>query len=1067
MDVKEIDNYLASPPAIFRLSLPVAPGVDNWHPGRTAIWSWVLGLGGGEVRVEFVKAKSSQEGGTMCRYSLVFHCACHHQQMMMVEYCEKAVPAVPTFLACEQLQRSASVPEMAATTTSVTTSAPSESTPAALSAAALQNITECSRSPDDHHVGTDGRRMTSHGSTEAASDAEGPLKLEDLDKIEAEINTMKEEVQTMRAAQRQQEPAVADQRPKRTYAEATKIPAPVSSRPATKMSSQSKLSTQEDIAQYPASSIPTMRTHAQAGSSKLPGPAAAESTPRIVARESPPVSATSETSSGSFAQATSSTGSESGTQQKYYDAAEHQQETTPSPDNPATAGKSPDKLSPHFAQPTQATTRRIDQTLRSKDSSPIKSSPEVSTGKSTKGKGKAPQLETDKRATQRQQKRTSLPEGWMPTQEQGGSAEKSMEAEQKRSDDTESLPAEQTQRGTPLRKKTSSYMSPTKSAQHRTVATIGQESPGRISPRVKARGLHIDTAIAAKSMTISPSSPLRAGANSSSDDAFFSPRSHLSSNSSSKGKSRSPKKTAMSQTQLLPSPIERPSSGMSMRPPMPLREVKNTVIIRRDSDEDLLDPIKEKLDKEDLLKRDSTQEQRSTGARRGSRGEMLKPVYDRLKRVEQSPELASRSIFKNRRPEGSDSERKRSHAYSASTPTFPSGSMLRGSVDPSNDPISRLITGLRGQSSAEIGKALAGDHQETWDTPSSSSQRPHQVVDPAIMYQGQKPRSSGITSPPQDSAILYQGGKPSNDVVSYQDPAERFSSGYMRIDDVLRRAGRLPEAQPSSLRATAGDFVPSFAPVFDPEPTFQYPQYQDDMWIQPDQVQGYYFGDPYENVQTSDPYGMAHSYDDYHQSPHATWHGASFQRGYDSSPPERHFAGIQDVNDIRLPAAKTAETPSVSPTSSDTSAPSSRQLSSRASSRWTITGKSRRVYLWTGSDGLEVGFNGHGPDAEHDPNSPVLYRNLRAKTKTIHLEAASFPRDHKAGMPVPPNAPKSMRQYAESMNLSKIPCLDIKWQGKYDQQTPAVSEVPGCCASCKEGDNQLHRIGGGIEIAQY
>lgn len=880
--------------------------------------------------------------------------------------------------------------------------------------------------------------MTSYGSTTAASDVEGRLKLDDLDTIEAEIDTMKAEVQTMRAAHSQQT-AVADQKSQRIRAEATRIPAPVSSYTGTKTSSLSEQSTKEEKTEYPASSIPTMRSYAQGGPSMLKGPAYRSPPAQPATSTSSPVSGVSDSAEGA-----SSSGSRSDTQQKYYDAAEYQHETTANPE--------PEKPSPHFALPTQATERRVGATLR-KDSSPAKSSPEVSPGKSKKGN--APQFETDKRAAQRQQKRTSLPEGWMSPQEQPGSTEKSMEAEQKRSDDAASSPAE------PLRKKTSSYMSPTKSAQHRNVATIGQESPRRMAPRLKARGLQINTSIAAKDTALSSRSPLRSGAITSSDEVFFSPRSHLSSNASSKRQSKSPKKTSALQDQLSPSLIESPSSAMRL--PVPLREVRNVVVIRRDSDEDLLDPIKEKLDKEDLLKRSPTQEQRSTGARRGSRGEMLKPVFARLEKVQKSPELAHRSIFKKRRPEGSAPERKGSHVHSASTPSFPSGGMLHGSKDPSNEPISRLITGLRGQSSAEIGKALAGEQHESSDLPSSSLQQPRQMVDPAILYQGHKPVSD-VNSPPHDPAILYQGRKPSSNTGSQGDPFMIFDTGYMRDD----AEGPMMRPQPSSLRATASDFVPSFAPVFSPEPTFQDPEYQDDLHWQTGQVQSPFVDDFYQN-QMSEPYSMAWPYVDHR--PYATWHGANFPRGYDYSTLDQlqqQIAGsFQGFDANQMYADSTAKTPSISPTSSDTSAPWSKQSSANASSRWTITGKGRRVYLWTGSDGLEIGFKGHGPDAEHDPNTPVLYRNLRQRTKTLHLEAASFPRDHKPGSQAPPDAPKLMRQFAERMRLSKIPCDDFHWKGKYDVDIPGATLVAGTCSSCKESDNQLHRIGGGIEIAQY
>lgn len=41
----------------------------------------------------------NEEGSTMCRYAYRFHSDCQHHSLVLVEYCEKAVPAVaPAFL---------------------------------------------------------------------------------------------------------------------------------------------------------------------------------------------------------------------------------------------------------------------------------------------------------------------------------------------------------------------------------------------------------------------------------------------------------------------------------------------------------------------------------------------------------------------------------------------------------------------------------------------------------------------------------------------------------------------------------------------------------------------------------------------------------------------------------------------------------------------------------------------------------------------------------------------------------------------------------------------------------
>jgi hypothetical protein len=157
------------------------------------------------------------------------------------------------------------------------------------------------------------------------------------------------------------------------------------------------------------------------------------------------------------------------------------------------------------------------------------------------------------------------------------------------------------------------------------------------------------------------------------------------------------------------------------------------------------------------------------------------------------------------------------------------------------------------------------------------------------------------------------------------------------------------------------------------------------------------------------------------------------------------------------------DTPDDSPTSDDVSPTWVNKQDQRSPARWEIMGKGRRRYHWTGGDGLEISFKGIGPDAEHDPNSPVVYRNYRENTNTLHLEAASYPRTHAPGSPLPPNAPKLMRDYAEKMALAQIPCSNDQWTGNHDLE-PNVVPVPGLCGPCKQGDKLLHRIGGGIDL---
>lgn len=863
--------------------------------------------------------------------------------------------------------------------------------------------------------------MTSHGSTIAANDTEGIPNADDLSALEAEINTIKTDVLHMRADAEnkhrsgEQTPTMRQHDlPPRT--EGSRIPAPASGQPMPRISDPSKRAATSSSSKVPALTGTSKRSYAQTGTSKLRGPPA--------------------TTSGSQ-QGGNDTSSP---QQTYYDAVEYLHGTPSS-----------DKSSPHFAQSTQAATHRVDQTLR-KDTS-IKPSPETSPGKSTKAK--APNFETDKRAAQRQQKRTSLPEGWMSTPEQASSAEKSLPRKEQvvpRGTLSSSPAGDYSSSTSTGQKKTSSYMSPTKSAQHRNIATIGLESPKRMSPRLKARGLTIST-IAANEGAGTKQSGLRAGRDSDSDDVFYSPRSSFSKPSS---RTVSPLKSgAFDKTPLAG---EFPRARPAIRLPAPLPQVTNTVISPRDpsqTGQNFLDSIREQLGKKDLLRRDSTQQQKSLSARRGSRSDILRPVFSRLDRS--------------------------GHTGFASRPS----TQARDSI---NEPISQLITGLRGQRSAAIGKALAIDQHESTDTPRAIAPAGNQIADPAIAYQGGKPStesalsqtdpaivyqgrkpSTSTSSLRGDPAILYQGRKPSASTDLPHDPAIKFSLG-----DAPRALSFRKASQPSSLRATAMDFVPSLAP----EPV---PQIDTSAYVSRHRME------PWELHQ---PVGLSLFDEEKYESPGMTdeqriamlppiirpdllrlWHEGQAQRFEEEYPlmpqptgPGHFFDLIH--GDVSSPSDNT---PTISPTSGDTSPPwSSSEQSQNAQlqntpGNWSISGRGRRGYHWTGRDGLEISFKGVGPDAEHDPNSPVLYRNFRANTKTLHMQAASFPRNQIPGTSLPPNAPRLMRDYAEKTGLDMVPCMNDQWQGKYNTM-PAIVPMAGLCPCCKNGDHTLHRIGGGIDL---
>lgn len=879
--------------------------------------------------------------------------------------------------------------------------------------------------------------MTSYGSTTAASEPGFSPNATDFDTIEAEIDAIRADVQHMRAEAESQQRLEELRKPTQQRKVFARLPMSKIHGPAmshltvAKGVEMSKTGMNNPFsAKEVSSSSAINRSYAGTGTGKFKGFAAAVIN-----------SPMSEKSASSYATCATSA---------YHDAPEHLQGTLEQ-----------DRTSHRFARPTQAVSRRVDETLL-KDTSPAKPSPETTPGKSTRAK--APHLETDKRAAQRSQKRTSLPDGWMSSPEQVGSTEKGLHKKEQILPGSSKTPtsAEQSSPGPSLRKKTSSYMSPTKSVQNRSIARIDEDKPSRKSLRVKAGALRVNAILTNKDSSAVPSIPSRC------DDSSVSPKTQSSFTRSKKDLSSPLKNVAPAKASGRPSLV--------IKLPLPLPHVANTTVTHRNPDGNFLDPIGEKLDKEDLLRRDSIQESASPRTERGS---ILAPVLARLNKI---------TTGENDSP--SNHMRLAGEAIRALIQPRPR--------DPANEPISRLISGLRGQSSAEIGRALAGGQQNTSGAQSvdsgetkasfdpavvdhsrgpsedpafyqgwKSSASPDLPQDPAIVLQRRKPSTSHDV--PQDPVIVFQRKKPSTDVP--HDPAIVFQGGPITSDIPIDTADQRQTSQARSLRATATSFVPPLTsdPALQADPSIHGAESSgDNMWLP--KGLDLFDEDDHEEHGPGSMSGMGFlpswSPEYSQRSLRGTWHGFKFVPSQDepmlapACEPQptlsRHFDLIHGDNVF--------DTPTASPTLDNTSSALLDQQDRRNLARWEIMGTGRRRYHWTGGDGLEISFKGIGPDAEHDPNSPVLYRNYRENTKTLHMHAASYPRTQLPGSPLPPNAPKLMRDYAEKMALSQIPCNEHDWTGELDLQTNIVP-VPGLCGPCKQGDKILHRIGGGIHLA--
>lgn len=218
-------------------------------------------------------------------------------------------------------------------------------------------------------------------------------------------------------------------------------------------------------------------------------------------------------------------------------------ESSPSP-------TSPKRGIPHFAQPTKSTARRVDETLQKRKSLPTTwtATPPDSVSKGQKLPG-------------------------IPHCHEGSWEMVDMPQAESISPKMISKSPSASQSPQP-RKKASSYMAPTAATTQRTVATLGEENLKRPTIRTKLTGLKVDTARAGSTRGESHgNSPWSVSAP---DDAAVE-RAKTDSN--------------------LGSPKRNPSRSLSV-----FGGIANTSVKRRNSHEDVLQPIYYKLNKYGLLK---------------------------------------------------------------------------------------------------------------------------------------------------------------------------------------------------------------------------------------------------------------------------------------------------------------------------------------------------------------------------------------------------------------------------------------------------------------------------------
>nr|OQO24463.1 hypothetical protein B0A51_08572 [Rachicladosporium sp. CCFEE 5018] len=644
--------------------------------------------------------------------------------------------------------------------------------------------------------------------------------------------------------------------------------------------------------------------------------------------------------------------------------------------NSASPTAKPGTSSPRFAQPTQATVRRADETLRKDSAADLTSLTGTATGSV---KAKAPTFETEKRASQRQ-KRTPLPQGWLagPQNNAVTDAAPAITA----ASGPQSPAAKPSPQWTKVqRNKTLSYMSPTKATQRRQIGVVVSTAPKPNPSRVQTAKLKINTNVPGSNVA------MRSGSVASTALSFSNSEVVTSSPKGLKPRYR-PTRTpvssldntvvaALEEQYSLPDTAEARAAvqGLAVLP-SPMPAVQNTMLTRRVSRNHLLGSVVPKLVKANLF-RLQHELVADVAARTSNAANPIKRDFQaaralsqNLPRINQASSMASTAIANDpfivaRQPLRELGGR--------GNPVRPSGMGARAytGLEKPQYPRSSELSGLRGRSSAQIAEVLArGVEKESLaDTSALRGVRyGERTTRPAGMY---TPHSQEAST---DSAILAIG------------PIVR--------SDVVRELGVVAHKSQSSLRATANEFKPS--------------------WLSPKSASS-----ACAQPSTAQP---AH----YTTPPNQTAPFASFPTTVvPTAPLQPTEPGIWNVfTDTIMPTPSTINISPpayISPHSTDTSSPFSNlqnsttlpsSTSTTNSIRWRIRAQNpRRPYMWTGSDGREIEYVGHGPDAERDPNSPVSYFDGKRGGRVYESGSLAGKENVVEGAP---KMPRRMREWSEA-----------------------------------------------------
>lgn len=695
------------------------------------------------------------------------------------------------------------------------------------------------------------------------------------------------------------------------------------------------------------------------------------------------------------------------------------------------AGK---QSSPRFAQPTKATARRADETLRKDSATTLsKVSPEGSPNKSVRT------------AVQRQNKRPSIPGAWTNSPETSPTKQSFAPTSPSRSQAPELSKLASSPKASPeqpLRKKTSSYMSPTKATTRRNIETLGQENVKQASPRLSKAPAKIDTNISPVKAVMSPmentpplSAPLSGSTVVSASSGFeehnitervmqhlmtgkppgmrdtsatspeFVHRRELSSATTSVFESPVESSSQLGRRNTVGSPVSQMVVDRAQEAGLP--QVANTTIVkRRGSHGHLLNPIIKRLDKSGLLRSPPSVAEEPESSEEFS-PLAVPPTAAQSNNMMPPPGLSGPNIS---RPSHLPPHIMRDISFQAALQNLP------GNAGPRAQGQGSRTGSLR---------ATAEEFKPTW--------KPQTVQQEAGLHgwQGDLDWRS-----PEEWNTLTRGVQDTIRTLRQFNKAEGSKSPRRRRQHDTYPLAYSPSKNSQTFGQGAASWDPSSAQVV-PDVTFTpaapapapAPTTARDQNIVPEPERD----QPYFTTKEA-------------PQPYAVETGAVLNPELDPITNILHW--IKESPDGRREAVSFGRAPApdnfspgtvtISPSSNDSSPPKPFTPSPNNSRRWRISSLMSDKYGWKGGDGLEISFRGSGPSAERDPNPPsdvnFGYHNSGSGSGSASHGAGSgngarFVGGHDDGPGSPPLAPRSREQWAKLAGLSKVPCNELLVSG--------------------------------------